>query len=156
MIDTADRNLFVASTAGIEFWPTTTFSAQAKDALAQDITREGLAAERLPDTLFVRSTAWIYMNEYPAGAVYHGGKPGGTKIISLEVNVAEGALDEKAKVALLASITAAVRKHAGLAPDALAPVYVIIREVQGSCWGFFGKPGSLDDLLHPPAGTGAF
>jgi len=23
MIDTADRNLFVASTAGIEFWPTT-------------------------------------------------------------------------------------------------------------------------------------
>ncbi len=136
--------------------PEGTFSAEAKDALAQDITREGLAAERLPDTPFVRSTAWIYMTEYPAGAVYHGGKPGGTKIISLEVNVAEGALDEKAKFALIASITAAVRKHAGLAPDALAPVYVIIREVQGSSWGFFGKPGSLDDLLHPPAGAEAF
>jgi phenylpyruvate tautomerase PptA (4-oxalocrotonate tautomerase family) len=72
--------------------PDATFSAAAKDALAEELTSLALAAERLAATPFVRSTVWIYFHEYPAATVYHGGKSAGTKVISLEVNAFQGGM----------------------------------------------------------------
>ena len=73
-------------------YPEGTFSELALDALAEEITATGLECEKLPDTPYVRSNIWVYAREYAAEKVFHGGKPLGTKVISLEVNVVEGAL----------------------------------------------------------------
>ena len=62
--------------------PENTFSGAAKDALAEELTSLALAIELLPDTPFVRSTVWIYIREYPVAAVYHGGKPAGTRSLA--------------------------------------------------------------------------
>ncbi len=76
--------------------PAGTFSDAARDALAEELTVIALESEKLPMTPFVKSTAWIYFHELPPGHVYHGGKPGGTKVVSLEVNSFKGGLDEAA------------------------------------------------------------
>ena len=105
----------------------------------------------------------IYIN-YPAGAfskealdslaaekVYHGGKPGGTRVISCEVNVIEGALDADAKKDMIARFTNAVRKHAGIPPSERAPVFILIRDIPAQNWGMFGQPVTLDAVRNPPA-----
>ena len=74
-------------------YPEGAFPKNAIDSLADEITAYAPALEKLPDTPYVRSNIWIYAQEYAAGRVYHGGKAGGTKIISFEVNVIEGGLD---------------------------------------------------------------
>lgn len=131
-------------------YPEGTFPEGAIDALADDITTAGLECEELPNTPFVRSTTWIYATEFPAGRVYHGGKPGGTKVISFEVNVVDGGLDAEAKKKLIASITDSVRKHADIPADERVPAYVLIRDVPAQDWGLFGVPVVLDDLRNPP------
>jgi phenylpyruvate tautomerase PptA (4-oxalocrotonate tautomerase family) len=85
--------------------PENTFSAAAKDALADELTTIALAAEQLPDTPFVRSTVWIYIHEYPAATVYHGGKLAGTRVISLEVNAFAGGHTNASKQVLIYQFT---------------------------------------------------
>jgi len=131
--------------------PVETFSPRAKNELAEELTTIALNVEGLPDTPFVRSTCWIYMNEYPAANVYHRGVSGGTKVISLEVNAFEGGLDIASKQLLIEKFTISIRKHAGLKPDELAPVYIVIRDVPQANWGVFGKTITLADLRNPPA-----
>ncbi len=131
--------------------PIESFSAPAKNDLAEELTTIALSVENLPDTPFVRSTVWIYINEYPAANVYHGGVPFGTKVISLEVNTFEGGLDKTAKQLLIEKFTTSIRKNAGIKPDELAPVYIVIREVSESNWGVFGKTITLAELRNPPA-----
>jgi phenylpyruvate tautomerase PptA (4-oxalocrotonate tautomerase family) len=75
----------------------------------------------------------------------------GTKVISLEVNAFEGGLDRLAKQLLIERFKTSFQKHAGLKPDKLAPVYIVIRDVPGSNWGVFGKTLALEDLRNPPA-----
>jgi phenylpyruvate tautomerase PptA (4-oxalocrotonate tautomerase family) len=131
-------------------YPTGTFSEGALDALAKEITTTGLECEKLPDTPYVRSNIWFYANEYAADRVYHGGKPGGTKVISLEVNVVEGALDANSRIELIARFTQLVGKHAGIPPQERIPVYIVIRDVPPPSWGMFGKPITLESLRNPP------
>ena len=131
--------------------PVETFTATAKDDLAAELTTLALEVENLPNTPFVRSTVWIYINEYPGANVYHGGMSVGTKVISLEVNAFEGGLDKQAKQMLIQKFTTSIRKHAGLKLDELAPVYIVIRDVPESNWGVFGKTITLTDLRNPPA-----
>lgn len=131
--------------------PVETFTTMAKDDLAAELTTLALEVENLPNTPFVRSTVWIYINEYSAANVYHGGISEGTKVISLEVNAFEGGLDKQAKQLLIERFTTSVRKHAGLKPHELAPVYIVIRDVPESNWGVFGKTMTLEDLRNPPA-----
>jgi phenylpyruvate tautomerase PptA (4-oxalocrotonate tautomerase family) len=132
-------------------YPTGTFSESALAALAEEITTTGLECEKLPDTLYVRSNIWFYANEYAAGRVYHGGKPGGTRVISLEVNVVEGALDADSRKELIARFTQLVGKHAGIPTQERIPVYIVIRDVPPPSWGMFGKPITLESLRNPPA-----
>jgi phenylpyruvate tautomerase PptA (4-oxalocrotonate tautomerase family) len=130
--------------------PAETFTAAAKNDMAAELTTLALQVEGLPDTPFVRSTCWIYLHEYAATNVYHGGKPSTTKVISLEVNVFERGLDSVAKLLLIERFTACIRNHAGMALDERAPVYILIRDVPETDWGVFGKTISLKDLHQPP------
>ena len=131
--------------------PENTFSAAAKDALAEELTTIALATELLPDTLYRRSTVWIYFHEYPATAVYHGGKSGGTQMISLEVNAFQGGHTVSSKQALIERFTKAIGQHAGIAAAARVPVYILLRDVPESDWGVFGSTTTLNELHHPPA-----
>jgi phenylpyruvate tautomerase PptA (4-oxalocrotonate tautomerase family) len=132
-------------------YPEGAFSEHALDALAEEITTTGLECEKLPDTPYVRSNIWVYYREYAADRVYHGGKPFGTKVISLEVNVVEGALDDDSRKALIARFTSIVGKHAGIPPQERVPVYIVVRDVPPQSWGMFGKPITLESLRNPPA-----
>jgi phenylpyruvate tautomerase PptA (4-oxalocrotonate tautomerase family) len=132
-------------------YPEGTFSESALTALAEEITTTGLECEKLPDTPYVRSNIWVYAKEYPAEHVYHGGKSQGTRVISLEVNVVEGALDDDSRKELITRFTKAVGKHAGIPAQERVPVYVVIREVPPQNWGMFGNPITLQSLRNPPA-----
>jgi phenylpyruvate tautomerase PptA (4-oxalocrotonate tautomerase family) len=132
-------------------YPKGTFSDDALDALVEEITTTGLQCEKLPDTPYVRSNIWVYAREYAAERVYHGGKPCGTKVVSLEVNVVEGALGDDARKELIARFTQAVGKHAGIPPQERVPVYIVVRDVPPQSWGMFGKQITLESLRNPPA-----
>ena len=132
-------------------FPKGAFPENAMDSLADEITQYAPGFEKMPDTPYVRSNIWIYAAEYDPGKVYHGGRAGGTRVISLEVNVIEGGLDAEAKRQLIAFLTGAVGKHVGIAPEERVPVFVLIRDVPAQNWGMFGKPVTLDALRNPPA-----
>ena len=132
-------------------YPEGTFSAHALEALAEDITTIGRECEKLPDTPYVRSNIWIYAREYGSDKVFHGGKPRGTKVISLEVNVVEGALGGHRRKELIARLTEVVGKHAGIPAQERNPVYIVIRDVPPKSWGMFGEPITLESLQNPPA-----
>jgi phenylpyruvate tautomerase PptA (4-oxalocrotonate tautomerase family) len=131
-------------------YPQGAFFEHALAALAEEITTTGLECEKLQDTPYVRSNIWIYANEYCAERVFHGGRSLGTKVISLEVNVVEGALDADSKKELIARFTNLVGKHAGVPPQERIPVYIVIRDVPPQSWGMFGKPITLESLRNPP------
>jgi phenylpyruvate tautomerase PptA (4-oxalocrotonate tautomerase family) len=130
--------------------PVETFSAAAKNKMAEELTTLALQVEGLPNTPFVRSTCWIYMHEYVAGSVYHGGAPAVSNVISLEVNVFKGGLATVAKQLLIERFTFCIKKHAMMVPHARAPVYIIIRDTPETDWGVFGKTIKLNDLHQPP------
>jgi phenylpyruvate tautomerase PptA (4-oxalocrotonate tautomerase family) len=132
-------------------YPEGAFSENALAALAEELTTTGLECEKLPDTPYVRSNIWVYAKEYAAEKVYHGGKSGGTKVISLEVNCVEGALDDDSRIELIKRFTKVVGKHAGIPPQERVPVYIVIRDVPPQSWGMFGKPITLESLRNPPA-----
>jgi phenylpyruvate tautomerase PptA (4-oxalocrotonate tautomerase family) len=132
-------------------YPEGTFSADALDALAEEITAIGLECEKLPDTPYVRSNIWIYAREYAVEKVYHGGKPRGTKVITLEANVVEGALGANSRKELIERLTKAVGKHAGIPPQERIPLYIVIRDIPPPSWGMFGEPITLEGLRNPPA-----
>ena len=131
--------------------PSGTFSSAARDLLAEDLTVIALESEKLPMAPFDKSTTWIYFHELPPERIYHGGRPGGTKVISIEINCFEGGLDEAAKLSLYKRFTDAIRKHAGIPKDARAPVYIVLREVQPINWGVFGGTTRIEELrvAHP-------
>ena len=130
--------------------PENTFSAAARAALADELTTIALATEHLPDTPYGRSKVWLYFHEYPAAAVYHGGQPAGTKVISLEVNAFQGGHDAASKQELIRQFTRAIGQHAGLAATDRVPVYLLFRDVPTTDWGVFGETMTLHDLQHPP------
>ncbi|WP_319423553.1 tautomerase family protein [Pleurocapsa sp. FMAR1] len=134
-------------------YPTGTLSKAVRDALAEELTDIALDCEKLPTSPFVKSTVWLYFNELPSENVYHAGKSGGTKVISLEVNAFDGGLDTAAKKFLIERFTEAIRKSVGNSSEALTPVYVVLRDVLATNFGIFGKTITLKDLhnLDPNA-----
>jgi phenylpyruvate tautomerase PptA (4-oxalocrotonate tautomerase family) len=133
--------------------PGGTFDATSREKLATALTELGLACESLPDTAFLRSTVWIYFNEYAADAVFMGGKPATAKVISMVIYVLEGGLDAEGKKRLISGATDLLGQHAGL--NGRVPAYVVIREVPESNWGIFGEQGSLSALHAMPPDTPA-
>ena len=133
-------------------YPQGAFTPQALDTLAQQVSKDGGDLEKLADDPFVRSTTWVYANEYDPARVYHGGKPGGTKVITVELSALQGGFDAGTKAELIRRVTDAVAKAAGLQGDIL-PIYVLLHEVPPQSWGFNGKPLSFEQLQSPPAGA---
>ena len=131
--------------------PVGTFELAKRDELADTLTTIALDAESLPNTPFVRSTTWIYFRDYDDGTVYHGGKPGGRKVISIEVNAFQGGLDAMSKKKLISGFTGAIAKTLGLKQADLVPVYIVLRDVPTIDWGVFGETITLDDLRNPAA-----
>jgi len=131
-------------------YPSGTFLPETRDELAGEITTVSLAVEGLPDTPFVRSTCWIYFNEYPASHVYHGGANTGSNVVSLEVNVFDGGLDDGQKKLLIERLTGTIREYADFAEERPLPVYILIRDVPANNWGVLGDRITLNDLRNPP------
>ena len=124
--------------------PRGVLDADARTHIATALTDLGLDCESLPKTDFVRSTVWIYFNEYAADAVFMAGRPATVPIISLQVYALAGGLDEAGKRRLIAGATDIFAPYTGSRER--IPVYVVIREVAESDWGLFGKTGSLEGL----------
>ena len=132
--------------------PKGTFAPEALDKLAAQISKDGGDLEKLADDPFVRSTTWVYAHEYEPAQVYHGGKPGGTKVITVELSALQGGFDVATKAELIKRVTDAVATAAGLRSDIL-PIYVLLHDVPPQSWGFSGKPLSFEQLQNPPAGA---
>ena len=128
--------------------PKGTFDAEARERVAEALTDLGLKCEALPMTAFVKSTVWIYFNEYCADAVFMAGKPATAKIISLQVYVLEGGLDSQGKRDLIARATEILGRHSGA--RGRVPAYVVVCEVPEINWGIFGETGSLEALRASP------
>ncbi len=82
--------------------------------MAQQVSKDGGDLEKLADDPFVRSTTWVYAHAYNPAHIYHGGKPGGTNVITVELNALQGGLDAATKGELIKPVTAAVAKAAGV------------------------------------------
>ncbi|MEU7826416.1 tautomerase family protein [Catellatospora sp. NPDC049133] len=126
--------------------PVGTFSDAARDALAEELTTTIRELERLPMAPYNKSTTWIYFHDVPPGHVYHGGKPGGTNVIALEINYFEGGLDEAAKRSLYQRYTQSIGKHAGIPEEARVPAYILLREMDPVNWGVFGATTKIEEL----------
>ncbi len=133
-------------------FPKGTFTPEALDTLAAQVSKDGGDLEKLADDPFVRSTTWVYALEYDPAKVYHGGKPGGTKVITVELSALQGGFDAATKAELIKRVTDAVAKAAGLT-DYILPIYVLLHDVPPQSWGFSGKPLSFEQLQNPPAGA---
>ena len=132
-------------------YPQGAFTRANLETLAQELTQIGLQCERMPETTYGRSNVWIYAREYPTDQVFVGGRTGGTKVITVEVNAFEGGLDDAAKEALIEGFTKSIGRFAGISSGARCPVFVLIRENPASDWGIFGERVTLEKLRHPPA-----
>ena len=133
-------------------YPEGTFTPEALNTLAKTISNEGGDLEKLADNPFVRSTTWVYAQKYDPAQVYHGGKPGGTKVVTVELSALQGGFDAATKAELIKRVTAAVAKAGEMEGDIL-PIYVVLHDVPEQNWGFSGKPLSFDQLQNPPVGA---
>ena len=134
-------------------YPAGTFSPAALDTLAARISKDGGDLEKLADDPFVRSTTWAYALEYDPAKVYHGGKPAGTKVVTVELSALQGGFDAATKAELIKRVTEATAEAAGMMRDEILPIYVLIHDVPPQSWGFSGKPLSFEQLQSPPEGA---
>ena len=128
------------------------FTRDGLDSLAAQITQDAIELEKLPLTDWVRSTTLIYTHAYPQDQVYHGGKSGGSKFITLDINVIQGGYSAATKSELIRRTTEAIDEHGNLPKGEPRRVYVLIREVAEANLGFDGKSIDLEVLRDPPAG----
>ena len=129
-----------------------TFTPEALQSLVTQLTHDGIELEGLPQTDYIASTTWIYAREYPATQVFHGGKPSADKsFVAIEINVILGGYSASTRTELIKRVTDAIDKYGNLPEGEPRRVYVIIREVAESNWGFDGVPIDLLQLRNPPA-----
>jgi phenylpyruvate tautomerase PptA (4-oxalocrotonate tautomerase family) len=128
------------------------FTQGGLDSLAKQITHDAIELEKLPQDDWVQSTTVIFANAYPATHVYHGGKSGGNRFITLHVNVIQGGYSAATKTELIKRVTDAVEAYGNLPKDEPRRVYVLIREVAEANLGFDGNNIDLQVLRNPPEG----
>jgi phenylpyruvate tautomerase PptA (4-oxalocrotonate tautomerase family) len=129
------------------------FSPSGLDSLAKQITRDAIELEKLPfGNDWVRSTTLMYAHAYPSAHVYHGGKPGGNKFITLDINVIQGGYSAATKTELIKRVTDTIGEFGHLPEGEPRRVYVFVREVAEANLGFDGQNIDLQVLRNPPAG----
>jgi phenylpyruvate tautomerase PptA (4-oxalocrotonate tautomerase family) len=129
------------------------FDPSGLDSLAQEITQDAMELEKLPfQNEWVRSTTLVFTRAYAQAHVYHGGKPGGNKFVTLDINVIQGGYSAATKSELINRVTDAIEKYGNLPKGEQRRVYVFIREVAEANLGFDGKNIDLQVLRDPPEG----
>ena len=128
--------------------PAGTFDAANRQRVASALTALGLDCEALPASPMVRSTVWTYFAEYTADAVFMGDEPARLPVVTLQIYVLSGGLDEPGKRRLIEGATAILDQG----PDGtrVAPVYIVIHRVAEDNWGIFGKQADLAALRASP------
>jgi phenylpyruvate tautomerase PptA (4-oxalocrotonate tautomerase family) len=129
--------MFVHSTAG-------TFTAEARAAIAADLTDLGMDCEKLAVRDEVRAGVWVIFSEFEVDAVFRGGVPAPSATIVLEIFALEGGLGQADKTRLIAEATGTLQTHA-IGSGAI-PTYVVINETPESDWGMLGKQVRLAAL----------
>lgn len=64
----------------------------------------------------------------------------------------QGGYSASTKQELMVPVTNAVEKYGDLPKGEPRCVYVVIRKIPESNWGFDGRPINLETLRNPPAG----
>lgn len=124
--------------------PEDTFDAAARAAVAAELTDFALDCEALPKSPFVRSTVWTYFNTCPADAVFMGAERAYAKIISSQLFVIAGGVDDEAKKRLIQGATEILGRHSGA--SGRVPVYIVLHEIPEINWGIFGETADLSAL----------
>jgi phenylpyruvate tautomerase PptA (4-oxalocrotonate tautomerase family) len=128
--------------------PRDTFDARARQQVAESLTKLGLECEALPLSPFMKSAVWTYFNDYSAEAVFMGGQPANRTVISLQMYVIEGGLNDDGKRRLIRGATEILKRHSILEDPAL--VHIVIHEVPEINWGIFGDTANLAILRTSP------
>jgi 4-oxalocrotonate tautomerase family enzyme len=124
--------------------PAGTFDAAERQSVAGALTTLGLNCEALPSSPMVRSTVWTYFADYAADAVFMGDEPARLPVVTLQIYILAGGLDDAGKRKLIEGATAILDRRPG--GTSVAPVYVVIHEVEEENWGIFGKQADLAAL----------
>ncbi len=134
--------------------PEGTFDAPARRQVAGLLATLGLECEALPMSPFVKSTVWTYFKADAPDAVFMGHKPATMKIISLQVYVIEGGLDEDGKRKLISDAIEILGRYSD-ARDRL-PVYVAIHDAPEINWGICGETANIAAArVAIPGGSGS-
>lgn len=128
--------------------PDGTFHQKGRAALTAELTDFALDCEGLPKSPFMKSTVWTYFNTYPADAVFMGGAQAHAPIISAQMFVIAGGLDETAKKKLIKGATEILGRHS--AAHGKVPVYIVLHEIPEIDWGFLGETADLDAMRASP------
>jgi phenylpyruvate tautomerase PptA (4-oxalocrotonate tautomerase family) len=111
----------------------------AREALLDELAGTLLRWERAPDTEFFRSITWVYAHEIARDAFAPGGRLGGDARFRVDITVPQGALSERRKEGLVADVTTAVLRAAGLDEADGLRVWTLIYEVPEGNWGAAGQ-----------------
>lgn len=128
------------------------FTRDALDEIAVQLTQDATELEKLAPNDWVRSTTLIYTQAYPQHQVYHGGKPGGSKFITLDVKCHPRRVQRQHKDGDYQTYDRSHCKYGDLPKGEPRRVYVIIRDVAEANLGSDGKSVDLEVLRDPPAG----
>ena len=128
------------------FYPAGTFTAEARTALADELTTAMLRAERAPDTEFFRNITWVYVHEQPEGTILAAGRPVDQPVFRVQATVPQGALSERRKAELVREVTRVVSEAAGLGGDDGLRVWVLVMEVPDGNWGAGGQVIQFEQL----------
>ena len=131
-----------------------TFDPNGRAALAAELADFALDCEALPKSPFMKSTVWTYFSTYPADAVFMGGAPAYAQIISAQLFVIAGGLDEQAKTRLIKGATDILGRHS--AAHGTVPVYIVLHEIPETDWGFLGETADLATMRASPPDKPAF
>jgi phenylpyruvate tautomerase PptA (4-oxalocrotonate tautomerase family) len=128
------------------YCPADTFTPEERTDLVDELTTVLLRAERAPDTEFFRSITWVFVHEFPAGAVLTAGRPVAEPVFRIEVKIPQGALSERRKQELVSEATRVVSAAAGLGEADGLRVWVLINEVPDGNWGAAGAVVQFEQL----------
>lgn len=128
--------------------PEGSISAERSAALLDELVTTLLHWEGAPDTEFFRGITWTYLHEIPTSRFAVGGRPGGTPRFRVDVTVPAGALSQRRKDGLIASVHSAVVAAAGLDANSAEALHVwtLIREVPEGNWGATGQAVRFENL----------
>ena len=134
--------------------PSGALTEEGRASVQRDLAAVLLRWEGAPDTAFFRAQAWSYLVELPEGAQTTAEDDAPRFLV--EVTVPQGALSERCKAGLVEDATKTVLGAAGLSPDEVLRVWVLVHEQADGTWGAGGSVVRYADLValaKGPAGA---